>query len=457
MKYRLFRQIFIACMLVFALTFGVMMAVLTKYYEQRNRAELRDRANYISSIVNVEGWQFLENMKHTAQTRITVVAENGRVLYDSLVNEDGMENHAAREEIQEALRTGTGESFRYSETLSKRTVNYAVRLNNGDILRISMLQNTVLELLVNMLNPMMVVVLLAVLLALLLASHFTKNLLEPINRLDVEHPDDRDVYEEMVPFIQRITAQNKQIYKQMEALREEHRKQDDMRREFTANVSHELKTPLTSISGFAEIIRDGFVQQKDIPHFADNIYKEAQRLIVLVNDILKLSRLEEGVNVHDEMVQVDMRELCEEVADRLLMSARKRNVTLQCTGEPTQVCGVRNMLEEIVYNVCDNAIKYNREGGVVNIGTKIVENEVCVSVRDTGIGIPSEDVDRIFERFYRVNKSHSKDVGGTGLGLSIVKHGMAFHNARITLESEEGKGTEICLWFPAAENEKIPQ
>ncbi len=457
MKYRLFRQIFIACMLVFALTFGVMMAVLTKYYEQRNRAELRDRANYISSIVNVEGWQFLESMKHTAQTRITIVAENGRVLYDSIVSEEGMENHASREEIQEALRTGTGESFRYSETLSKRTVNYAVRLNNGDILRISMMQNTVLELLVNMLNPMMVVVLLAVLLALLLASRFTKKLLEPINRLDVEHPDERGVYEEMVPFIQRITAQNKQIYKQMEALREEHRKQDDMRREFTANVSHELKTPLTSISGFAEIIRDGFVLQKDIPHFADNIYKEAQRLIVLVNDILKLSRLEEGVNVHDEMVQTDMLELCAEVADRLSMSARKRNVTLQCTGEPAQICGVRNMLEEIVYNVCDNAIKYNREGGVVNICTKLVENEVCVSVKDTGIGIPSEDIDRIFERFYRVNKSHSKDVGGTGLGLSIVKHGMAYHNARITLESEEGKGTEVCLWFPAAENEKIPR
>ncbi len=448
MKNKLFRQIFTACMLVFALTFGVMMAVLTNYYEQKNRDELEDRTQYIASIVNVHGWEYLEEMEHTEHTRITIVSADGGVLYDSQRNAHSLENHGEREEILEALEEGTGDSFRYSETLAKRTVNYAVKLENGDILRLSMLQNTVLELLVNMLNPMMSVVLLAVLLALLLASRFTKALLEPISRMDVEHPDDRDVYEEMVPFIQRITAQNKQIYKQMEALREEHRRQDDMRREFTANVSHELKTPLTSISGFAEIIRDGFVQEKDIPHFAGNIYKEAQRLIVLVNDILKLSRLEEGVNVHDEMKETDMLEICEEVAARLQVNAQKRKVTLSCKGEPAKVLGVPGMLEEIVYNVCDNAIKYNREGGVVNICTEIVENEVCVRVSDTGIGIPAEDIDRIFERFYRVNKSHSKDVGGTGLGLSIVKHGMAYHNARITLESTEGEGTEVCLFFP---------
>lgn len=451
MKHKLLWQIFTACMIVFALTFGVMMAVMTKFYEQKNRTELEDRTNYIASIVNAEGWGFLEQMTHTEQTRITIVAEDGTVLYDSQLNAAELPNHAAREEIREALENGTGESFRYSETLAKRTVNHAVRLESGEILRLSMLQHTVLELLVSMLNPMMAVVLLAVLLAIVLASRFTKALLAPIERMDVEHPDDRDVYDEMQPFIHRIAAQNKQIYKQMEELREEHRKQDDMRREFTANVSHELRTPLTSISGFAEIIRDGFVQEKDIPHFADNIYKEAQRLIILVNDILKLSRLEEGGNVHDDKVKVDMYGLCEEVADRLQMNAQKRGVTLTCSGESVQVLGVRNMLEEIIYNVCDNAIKYNREGGVVNIVTKLVENEVCVSIRDTGIGIPAEDKERIFERFYRVNKSHSKEVGGTGLGLSIVKHGMAYHNARITLESEENTGTEVCLYFPGME------
>lgn len=451
MKNKLTRQIIAACMIVFALTFGVVMAVLMNFYSHKNREELQDRANYIASIVEVQGWQFLEEMEHSSQTRITLVSSEGEVLFDSMLDPETLGDHSEREEIREAMKSGEGESFRYSQSLLKRTVNYAMQMNNGDILRLSMMQNTVLEILLNLLNPMMIVVLLAVGLSIFLASRYAKDLMAPINRLDVENPDDRYVYEEMQPFIQRITAQNKQIYKQMEELSEEHKKQDAMRREFTANVSHELKTPLTSISGFAEIIRDGFVQEKDIPHFADNIYKEAQRLIILVNDILKLSRLEEGVKIQDDMMEVELLGLCKEVTERLQLSAKKRKVEISCTGVPARIQGVRNMLEEIIYNVCDNAIKYNREGGIVNIRIENVENEVCVRVSDTGIGIPAEDRDRIFERFYRVNKSHSKEVGGTGLGLSIVKHGMAYHNARITLESEEGKGTEVCLYFPCKE------
>ncbi len=448
MKNKLTRQIVIACMIVFAMTFGVVMAALANFYSNKNREELRDRASYIAAVVEVSGWEFLEEMEHSSQHRITLVSQDGTVLYDSVMNPDKMENHSGREEIHEAMEEGEGESFRFSETLSRRTVNYATELQNGDVLRLSMLQNTVLEILLNLLNPMMIVVLLAIFLSILLASRYAKNLMKPINEIDIENPDTRHVYEEMRPFIERIMAQNKQIYKQMEALSEEHKKQDTMRREFTANVSHELKTPLTSISGFAEIIRDGFVQEKDIPHFADNIYKEAQRLIVLVNDILKLSRLEEGVKIQDDMTAVELLGLCEEVTSRLQMSAKKRGVTFTCAGELAEIQGVRNMIEEIIYNVCDNAIKYNREGGTVHMHVETVENEVCVRITDTGIGIPAEDKDRIFERFYRVNKSHSKEVGGTGLGLSIVKHGMAFHNARITLESEEGKGTEVCLYFP---------
>lgn len=448
MKNKLTRQIVIACMLVFAMTFGVVMAVLANYYSHKNREELQDRAEYLTGILNAGDWQLLTEIEHASETRITLISADGTVIYDSVMDPQTMGNHAEREEIREALESGEGDSFRYSQTVSKRTVNYAVKLENGDVLRLSMLQNTVLELLVNMLNPMMIVVLLAVFLSILLASRFAKDLMKPINEIDIENPDDRYVYEEMQPFIHRIMAQNKQIYKQMEALSEEHKKQDTMRREFTANVSHELKTPLTSISGFAEIIRDGFVQEKDIPHFADNIYKEAQRLIVLVNDILKLSRLEEGVRVQDDMTEVELRSLCEEIAQRLQMNAHKRKITLTCAGEAAKIQGVRNMIEEIIYNVCDNAIKYNREGGTVHMCVEHVDNEICVRITDTGIGIPAEDMDRIFERFYRVNKSHSKEVGGTGLGLSIVKHGMAFHNARITLDSEEGKGTEVCLYFP---------
>lgn len=448
MKNKLTLQIITACMIVFAMTFGVVLAVLANYYSHTNREELKERAAYLSSVLNAGSWEFLENMEHSDHTRITLISEDGTVLYDSQFPAETLSDHSTREEIQEALQSGTGESFRYSESLSRRTINYAMQLDNGTILRLSMLQNTVLELLVNLLNPMMVVVLLAIFLSIWLASRFSKSLIQPINSIDIENPDTRFIYEEMRPFLHRIMAQNKQIYKQMEELQEEHSRQDAMRREFTANVSHELKTPLTSISGFAEIIRDGFVKMEDIPHFADNIYKEAQRLIILVNDILKLSRLEEGMKIEDDMTDVELLSLCQEVTERLQLHAKKQNVTLTCDGTPSTIRGIRNMLDEIICNVCDNAIKYNHSGGTVSIHVSHADTEVCVQVKDTGIGIPTEDLDRIFERFYRVNKSHSKEVGGTGLGLSIVKHGMAFHNARITLNSEEGRGTEVCLYFP---------
>lgn len=451
MRNKLIKQIFIACMVVFVMSFGVMLLVLTNYYGQKSRHELKDHAAYLSAILDVQDWHFLEEMQHSSEMRITLVNANGAVMFDSVADVRNLENHGMREEIQQAIRSGEGSSTRYSETQKTRTINYAAELENGCVLRISRPQNTLSELILNMLNPMLAVIAAAILLSVVLASQFAKNIMKPINALDVENPYDRYIYDEMKPFLHRIMAQNKQIYKQMGELREEHRKQDEMRREFTANVSHELKTPLTSISGFAEIIRDGFVQEKDIPHFADNIYNEAQRLIVLVNDILKLSRLEEGVTVQDDMTAVELLGVCEEITERLQLNAQKQKVQLVCEGVRAEVHGVRNMIEEIIYNVCDNAIKYNREGGSVSIHVETVENEACVRVKDTGIGIPQADVDRVFERFYRVNKSHSKEVGGTGLGLSIVKHGMAFHNARITLESEEGVGTEICLYFPLRE------
>lgn len=451
MRNKLIKQIFIACMAVFVMSFGMMLVAMTDYYGRKSQKEMQENAAFLASLLNVQDWQFLEEMEHQSDLRITLVSPEGAVIYDSLHPAQTLENHGDREEIQMALQQGEGRSVRYSDTLQKRTDNYAVRLENGSVLRLSIVPHVVPELILSMLNPMLVVIFMAMLLSVVLASQFAKRIMQPINDLDVENPDDRYIYDEMKPFLHRITAQNKQIYKQMSELREEHRKQDEMRREFTANVSHELKTPLTSISGFAEIIRDGFVQEKDIPHFADNIYNEAQRLIVLVNDILKLSRLEEGVTVLDDMTSVELMGLCEEVADRLALNAKKCGVELLCEGVPAEVQGVRNMLEEIIYNVCDNAIKYNHEGGSVRISVETVENKACVRVKDTGIGIPKADIDRVFERFYRVNKSHSKEVGGTGLGLSIVKHGMAFHNASITLESEVGVGTEICLYFPMRE------
>lgn len=449
MKSKLIKQIFIACMAVFLLSFGLMLVVMYQFISQNNRAELADKASYLAAAVNREDWHFLEAVGSDTDTRITLIAADGTVIYDSTMDAAEMENHGEREEVRLALETGIGTSERYSESMQKKTVNHAVLLEDGSVLRVSGTQDTVLRLILTMVNPMLAVMIVTVVLSVVLASEFSKNIMKPINRLDVENPDDRDLYPEMKPFVRRIMSQNQQIHAQMNALQQEHKKQDAMRREFTANVSHELKTPLTSISGFAEIIRDGMVQEKDIPHFAGNIYNEAQRLIVLVNDILKLSRLEEGNAPADERVKVDMLALCQEVTNRLQLTAKKAEVTLTCTGESAEISGVRGMLEEIVYNICDNAIKYNHKGGIVEVTVQRQEHEVMVRVLDNGIGIPKEELSRVFERFYRVNKSHSKEVGGTGLGLSIVKHGMAFHNARITLDSDEGRGTEVCLYFPA--------
>ncbi|MBR2913877.1 MAG: hypothetical protein IKC40_08155, partial [Oscillospiraceae bacterium] len=305
MRNKLIKQIFIACMAVFVMSFGMMLVAMTDYYGQKSQKEMQENAAFLASLLNAQDWQFLEEMEHQSDLRITLVSPEGAVIFDSLHPAQTLGNHGDREEIQMALQQGEGRSVRYSETLQKRTDNYAVRLENGSVLRLSIVPHVVPELILSMLNPMLVVIFMAMLLSVVLASQFAKRIMQPINRLDVENPDDRYLYDEMKPFVHRIMAQNKQIYKQMSELKEEHSKQDEMRREFTANVSHELKTPLTSISGFAEIIRDGFVQEKDIPHFAGNIYNETQRLIVLVNDILKLSRLEEGVTVQDEMTNVE--------------------------------------------------------------------------------------------------------------------------------------------------------
>ena len=448
MKTELTKRIFIACITVFLMSFGLVLYILNSYLAQRNMAELKDRAVYLSSAVNANGYEFL-HLIHNETARITVISHDGTVLFDSQLNPEKMENHSGREEFQEAVRDGEGDSERYSDSLLKKTVNYAVLLDNHDIIRVSMEQDTVFRLVIAMLYPMIIIVLLMIVLSVVLASESSKAIMKPINQLDPENPDDRDIYDEMKPFIRRLIAQNQQIQRQIQQLQAEHKKQDDMRREFTANVSHELKTPLTSISGFAEIIRDGYVQEKDISRFAGNIYKEAQRLMTLVNDILKLSRLEDGVTeMHDERQSVNLLEICQNIRERLALSAGKNDIALTCEGEQINIIGIPHTLDEIIYNICDNAIKYNRAGGFVKIQVHRGDNCAVVEVSDNGIGIPEADKERIFERFYRVNKSHSKEVGGTGLGLSIVKHGMALHYGKIVLESEEGKGTCMKLYFP---------
>lgn len=449
MRNELTRRIFIACVTVFLLSFGMMLSVMNSYLARKNLAELKDRAMYLSDAVNAYGQDFLYAFPNETE-RITLIDTDGTVLFDSLLDPEEMENHARREEFQEAVLNGQGGSERYSDSLLTKTANYAVLLDNQQVIRVSMQQDTVFRLMISLLYPMALIILIMLLLSVLLAAESAKKIMKPIRQLDPENPDDRNIYDEMKPFVRRLIAQNQQIQKQIQQLQAEHKKRDDMRREFTANVSHELKTPLTSISGFAEIIRDGYVQEKDISHFADNIYKEAQRLMNLVNDILKLSRLEEGITaMQEERTSVVLPELCRSVLERLALSARKQNISLSCEGEADiSVIGIRRTLEEIIYNLCDNAIKYNHAGGFVRITVSREEYAAVIQIEDNGIGIPKADQERIFERFYRVNKSHSKEVGGTGLGLSIVKHGMALHHAQIQLESEEGIGTRIRLSFP---------
>ena len=449
MKSELTKRIFGACMIVFVLSFGLMLFAISSYLERRNLAELRDKAHYLSELLDTDELEHLPKFRQLGETRITLVDAGGNVLYDSTRQPEEMENHAGREEIMQALATGEGMSNRYSATLLETTTNYALRLQSGNVLRVSMRQDTVWRLLYNMAWPMLVILLLTALLSIALASVASRRIVGQINRMDVENPDDRGIYDEMKPFVRRLISQNQQIHRQMEAIRAEHRKQDSLRREFTANVSHELKTPLTSISGFAEIIRDGMVKEEDIPHFADNIHKEAARLMALVNDILKLSHLEDiDERPNAERTQVELLSLCREMTARLAIAAGKNRISVECGGEPVSVNGVRPMLEEIIYNVCDNAIKYNRPGGWVRVTVGTEDGKPTVRIRDNGIGIPNADQGRIFERFFRVDKSHSKEVGGTGLGLSIVKHGMAFHGGSIGLQSTLGEGTEITLQFP---------
>ena len=302
------------------------------------------------------------------------------------------------------------------------------------------------QLLLELFTPILAVLVLAMALSFFLAARLSRQITRPLGDIDLQNPDDRQIYEELRPLVERIRGQNRQIQQKVDELKVEHYRQDTMRREFTANVSHELKTPLTSISGYAELIENGLVKQEDVPRFAGTIYREAQRLIVLVNDIIRLSRLEDK-DVVQETRDIALLDLCRETCSHLEEAAARRQVSLTVTGQPMTIHGIPQIAEEIFYNLCDNAIKYNRPGGTVTVTVFSREGRPAVEVRDTGIGIPEKEQARVFERFYRVDKSHSKELGGTGLGLSIVKHGAAFLGARLELESEEGVGTAIRVIF----------
>ena len=418
------------------LTYGTMIFVV--YYQTMEilKDEIQQEADYIEAAVSISGVSYLEDMDEVREnTRVTLIADSGEVLYDSGKREEDLENHLERPEIQEALKTGSGHDVRRSETLDQDMFYYAVKLDDGTVLRVSKNMGTVFSTAMSILPMMGMIACCMVIFALLLAKWQTAKLIYPINHLNLAEPLENDMYEELTPLLQSIDKQNRE----KDAVA-------NMRKEFSANVSHELKTPLTSISGYAEIMKDGLVRPEDMKTFSERIYNEASRLITLVEDIMKLSKLDEGA-VELEKEEVDFYMLTREICSRLAPQAEKRNVRVEVTGEPVHYLGVRQVLDEMLYNMIENAIKYNKEGGLVSVWVGNTLQGIKIIVRDTGIGIPKEEQKRIFERFYRVDKSHSKATGGTGLGLSIVKHGALMHGAKIHVESEVNKGTKMELIF----------
>lgn len=418
------------------LTYGTMIFVV--YYQTMEilKDEIQQEADYIEAAVSISGVSYLEDMDEVREnTRLTLIADSGEVLYDSGKREEDLENHLDRPEIQEALKTGSGHDVRRSETLDQDMFYYAVKLDDGTVLRVSKNMGTVFSTAMSILPMMGMIACCMVIFALLLAKWQTAKLIYPINHLNLAEPLENDMYEELTPLLQSIDKQNRE----KDAVA-------NMRKEFSANVSHELKTPLTSISGYAEIMKDGLVRPEDMKTFSERIYNEASRLITLVEDIMKLSKLDEGA-VELEKEEVDFYVLTREICSRLAPQAEKRHVRVEVTGEPVHYLGVRQVLDEMLYNMIENAIKYNKEGGLVSVWVGNTLQGIKIIVRDTGIGIPKEEQKRIFERFYRVDKSHSKATGGTGLGLSIVKHGALMHGAKIHVESEVNKGTKMELIF----------
>lgn len=427
--------------LIILVTLAIAYAVTTLLVYRQTvdvmEKEVRQEAGYIQAAIEISGQGYLTELDAADKdTRITLITEQGEVLYDSdQAYEADLENHAGRPEVKEALQDGTGSNVRRSDTLNEEMYYYAVQLSDGSILRVSKTMDTAFRTAVEVLPGMGVIGACMLALAALLSRWQVRRLIRPINELDLNIPLENEMYEELTPLLKRIDEQNKQ----KDAIA-------NMRKEFSANVSHELKTPLTSISGYAEIMKNGLVRPEDMKGFAERIYNEASRLITLVEDIIKLSKLDEG-EIEIEKEDVDLYDLTREIVSRLAPQAEKRAVHVEVTGENVICHGVRQILDEMIYNICENAIKYNRRGGSVSVWVGATLKGKKIIVTDTGIGIPEDQQERIFERFYRVDKSHSKETGGTGLGLSIVKHGAMLHNAQIHVESKVGKGTKMELTF----------
>ena len=435
MKKSIFRSI---CVTVFSVVLVILVlitGVLYNYFTSVQREGMRMQTELIAKAVEDEGVAFFGRLDK-GNYRITYIGPEGNVIYESEKGTGRLENHLDREEVREAMETGYGESYRHSKTLLEKRNYSAKKLKDGTIIRLSSSHYTILSLFLTMLPYVFLISIAVVMLSLILASRLSDSIVRPLNNLDLDRPMDNQVYEEVYPLLERIAVQQDELART-----------EQIRREFTANVSHELKTPLHSISGYAELLKNGIVREEDVEHFASRIYGEAQRMTTLIEDIMRLSHLDEG-GEDLPREDADVYKLAEKTIDLLAEEARQAGVTVHLSGEHTMLNCYVSLVETILYNLCDNAIKYNHKDGMVYVYVGNQEDGVELSVKDTGIGIPDEYHERIFERFYRVDKSHSKEVGGTGLGLSIVKHAARLHDARITVESKKDLGTCITVFFP---------
>lgn len=551
MRKKIFQAMMAAAGSVLLASLIIILGCLYDYFDGLQEKQMQDELTLAAAAIEESGQAYLDDLNLESKTfRLTWIDAQGNVLYDTKADGSSMENHADREEFQQAIKNGFGESSRYSSTLMEKTLYRAQRLADGSVMRISVSRATSGVLVLGMLQPILLVLIVALVLSALLSKRIARWVVAPLENLDLENPLENDTYEELAPLLGRINQQRRQIdlqlaklqrgndeftqvtgsmkeglillnersqvlsinpmaqrlfetdercvgedfltverspevsaaiqtalqsgYCELQLARGEHIYQLDIsaissggavigavilafdvtenaraeqsRREFTANVSHELKTPLQSIMGSAELIENGLVAAQDMPRFVGHIRTEAARLVSLIEDIIRLSQLDEGGELPFEVC--DLAEIARETTDSLADAAEQRKIRLTFSGEPLGLCSVKRLLAEICYNLCDNAIKYNREGGQVMVSVSRVGEEAVLAVKDTGIGIPPEHQERVFERFYRVDKSHSKESGGTGLGLSIVKHAVQDLGGHLALSSTPGEGTEIKVYLP---------
>ena len=444
MKKKILTHTSVMIILTVIITFIAASFVMYDKFDSVMKEGVRDEAEYVKVGMEETGDEYLsEKVGKATDTRITLTDAEGTVLYDSEADAKKLPNHGDRPEFVQAMKEGKGEVVRYSETLSKQTFYYAVRLNDGEILRLAKTTDSVFHTLFTSFAVLGILMLVIILVEFMLVQQQTKQLIEPINNLDLEHPLENVCYDELKPLLLRVDQQNRQIAAQLEELKQT----EAVRREFSANVSHELKTPLMSISGYAELMMNGMVRPENIKDFSGRIYKEANRLGNLVADIIQLSRLDEQQDSNVAMENVNLDELAEDVVSNLIEHARKKDIRMEYYGKSVEILGVRHVLYEMLYNIADNAVRYTNPGGHIRIYVGKKGDKPYYMVEDNGIGIPKSEQKRIFERFYRVDKSHSRQTGGTGLGLSIVKHGAMLHHAQINVDSDPGKGTKMELLF----------